>query len=930
MKTNTNDSESYVPAESLGNVYNLNIDWKFFKPSKNTWPLQTALDGTKNSNGKYFYEPDFDDSQWEEVSLPHTFNDEDSFDDVISDAGEQNLYRGIVFYRKNFSLPNSDSGKKVFVEFEGIRQAAYVYLNGVMVGYYEAGVAPFGFDLSKYIRFGEENVLAVAADNTSSREAAGGEYINETRPGTPPGSNTGTEYKWNTKDFNPIMGGLSRNVKLHVKHNIYQTLPLYRNLATKGTYIYADNIDVENKSATINVESEVRNESDFSKVLTLEIKVAELSKEKLAYTFVSDKKAVPPANDLDEEYLTTVPEDAYEDNPEPTKTESRDVTIIKASATVNNIKLWSPDAPYLYDVYTILKEDNKVIDVSKTTTGFRKVELKNGAEAGGIFINDKHHWLRGYAQRATNEWAAIGIAPDWLRDYDAKLIRESNANYIRWMHIAAQPVDIRACDKTGIVCVQPAGDKEHRAEGRKWNQRVETMHDVIIYFRNSVSVLFWEAGNTNISAEQMREMTNLRKVLDPARNAAMGCRSLCEDQAVEESEWVGTMLGRRIRDGKGYKKSVAERIRDKRVILETEYTREESPRRVWDDYSPPDFDYANLYNRKNFVKMGKNDYWDLTSEDFVVGHTASYYEFYSRRLQSDSETPYYSAAAALCWSDSNQHGRQEATENARMSGRVDPVRIKKQSFYAFKVMHNPKPDIYLVGHWNYPTDPDAYLYELKDPETNRYTGKTALRNAENKTIYVIGSEHISKVGLVINGEMVGIDQEAKNGFLYKFEGINIMQPGYIEAIGYNEKGEKLVNHKIETVGEVEGIRLTPITGPEGLRADGSDIAFIDIELVDRVGRVYPLDYDRIDFEISGPAVIKGGYNSGIKNLRHRNNYVFAECGRNRLFIKSTREAGPITVKVKRSGIRSASITIESKPFIIEKNGLTKVMPQVIK
>ena len=71
-------------------------------------------------------------------------------------------------------------------------------------------------------------------------------------------------------------------------------------------------------------------------------------------------------------------------------------------------------------------------------------------------------WLRGYAQRAANEWAAIGIAPEWLHDEDAALIRESNANHIRFMHVAGSPTDIRAFDRHGIVCTQPAGDKEKK------------------------------------------------------------------------------------------------------------------------------------------------------------------------------------------------------------------------------------------------------------------------------------------------------------------------------------------------------------------------------------------------------------------------------------------------------------------------------------
>ena len=122
-----------------------------------------------------------------------------------------------------------------------------------MVGYYEAGVAPFGFDLTKHIKFGEENVLALAADNTSSRGMTN--FIAETRPGTTPGSNSGAAFQWNTKDFNPVMGGLTRNVRLYVKNEVYQTLPLVQQSEDKGIYVYPSNIDVANASATINVES---------------------------------------------------------------------------------------------------------------------------------------------------------------------------------------------------------------------------------------------------------------------------------------------------------------------------------------------------------------------------------------------------------------------------------------------------------------------------------------------------------------------------------------------------------------------------------------------------------------------------------------------------------------------------------------------------
>ncbi|MFY9203662.1 MAG: beta-galactosidase, partial [Limnochordia bacterium] len=131
------------------------------------------------------------------------------------------------------------------------------------------------------------------------------------------------------------------------------------------------------------------------------------------------------------------------------------------------------------------------------------------------------------------------------------------------------------------------------------------------------------------------------------------------------------------------------------------------------------------------------------------------------------------------------------------------------------------------------------------------------------------------------------------------------------------------------VDEVVEIRLTAVTGPEGLRADGSDVAFIDVEMVDACGRVHPLDFGRIDFTIEGPGEFLGGYNSGVKDLRHEPTYVYAECGVNRVFVRSTREAGPITVTAYRPGLEPVSVVIESVPFAADENGLTTVMPQAL-
>ena len=210
------EAEKYTAPESPAVTYNMNVDWKFKKASDSaTYPLASAA-GSVAKDGKQFYEVGYDDSDWETVSVPHPINAEDSFDGNCYDAGEAGLYRGFMFYRKHITIPQSDAGKKMFLEFEAVRQSVYLYVNGELVGYYEAGIAPIGFDISNYVVAGQDNLIAVATDNASDRgQADTTKVTHETRPGSAAGAADGIGYQWNTKDFNEVQGGLTGNVNLY-------------------------------------------------------------------------------------------------------------------------------------------------------------------------------------------------------------------------------------------------------------------------------------------------------------------------------------------------------------------------------------------------------------------------------------------------------------------------------------------------------------------------------------------------------------------------------------------------------------------------------------------------------------------------------------------------------------------------------------------
>jgi beta-galactosidase len=109
-----------------------------------------------------------------------------------------------------------------------------------------------------------------------------------------------------------------------------------------------------------------------------------------------------------------------------------------------------------------------------------------------------------------------------------------------------------------------------------------------------------------------------------------------------------------------------------------------------------------------------------------------------------------------------------------------------------------------------------------------------------------------------------------------------------------------------------------------LRADGSDVALIDVEVVDAQGRRCPTDEARVDFDIAGPAIWRGGFNAGKPNSTN-NRFLDTECGINRVAIRSMPAPGTITLTARRDGLTPATIEIKSAPVEIAA-GLSLEMP----
>lgn len=747
-----------------------------------------------------------------QVTLPHAWNEDEAFR-----VGIAQLSDTIAWYSKTFELPDNIDGKRVFIEFEGVRQAATVWVNGDSVGMHENGVMAFAFDITPYIRKGE-NKIDVRTDNSwDYREQS-----------------TGTPYQWNNKNFNANYGGIIKNVWLHITDNVYQTLPLYSNLGTTGVYIYAKDIDVQARTAIICVECEVRNESDMAVARSLDVAVKDIDGN-IIREFSSDGSTEIPAHGT---------------------------TILKASAKASDLHFWSWGYGYLYDVTTTVGSDEVT-----TKTGFRKTEFKDGM----IYLNDRVIMIHGYAQRTSNEWPGVGMSvPPWLSDYSNDMFVKGGGNLVRWMHVAPWKQDVESCDRVGLMQAMPAGDAEKDVNGRQWEHREALMRDAIIYYRNNPSIIFYECGNKGISEEHMLAMKAIRDEYDPHGGRAIGCREMLDSKT---AEYGGEMLY--------VNKS------DTKPMWMMEYCRDEALRWYWNSWSYP-------YHAEGEGPLYRNapaDAYNHNQDEFAAQLVERWYEYWLER--PGSGTKVNSGGTKIIFSDTQTHGR--SADNYRVSGVVDPMRVPKDAYYAHQVMwdcwvDDLEPRTYIVGHWNYTTDEVI------------------------PTIYVVST---ADSVVLRQGDRTFTADEHKFRFLNVFKNIPYLSDTLIATT--NTSADTLI-----TAGKPAAIKLSLIENPTGWKADGADIALVEVEITDAYGQRCPLDNRLITFELEGAAEWRGGIAKGIEN-HVLCDTLPVECGVNRVMLRSLPTPGKVTLKASAEGLQSVTLTTETMAVDVVK-GLSKQKP----
>ena len=311
----------------------LNANWRFIKGDApeggpnlsytaiRAWILPTGNAFSTNAPAPWpdgepggvisFAQPGFNDSQWRLLNLPHDWGIEGPFDKALPGGTGRLPWSGVAWYRKHLDIPAVDAGKKIYLDVDGAMAYATVWINGKCAGGWPYGYSSWRVDLTPFVNFGGENVIAIRLDN-------------------PPDSS-----RWYPG------GGIYRNVWL------VKTEPVY--VAHWGTYITTPLVGPA--AAVVRVSNKIINETTNGAALTVETKL---------YSLEADGKKTGEAVG-DYKQSVTVPAGTN--------------AVNQMDIKVTNPKLWSLEQPNLYVAVTTLTRNSNIVDQVENNFGIRTIEF---------------------------------------------------------------------------------------------------------------------------------------------------------------------------------------------------------------------------------------------------------------------------------------------------------------------------------------------------------------------------------------------------------------------------------------------------------------------------------------------------------------------------------------------------------------------------
>lgn len=791
-----------------------------------------------------FKNPDFDDSNWRILNVPHDWSIEGDFSgDHPATPGGGALPGGIGWYRKTFIIDEPDAEKLVFIDFDGVYQKSEVWINGNYLGIRPYGYSSFRYELTPYLNFNGENVIAVKVDNSVQPNS-----------------------RWYSGS------GIYRNVwlvkteKLHIDH--------------WGTFVTTP--DVSQEKATVNVKTKLKNEFETSIITTLKTSVYNSAGE-----------------------LITKTEKTIEIGPLVEKEFSQDLQVKKP-------ELWSIENPQLYKVVSEVMGDGILKDRFETPFGIRYFEYDVD---NGFFLNGEPIKILGVCQH--HDLGCLGAAINTRAlERQLEILKEMGCNSIRTSHNPPAPELLDLCDKMGFLVQDETFDMwrkkktpyDYSHQFPEWHERDLTDH--IIRDRNHPSVITWSVGNEvleqwehvdadTLDVQQANFLLNFEKNVDESviNSGEMSVNSLLTTKLVN-------------------------------MVKELDSTRPVTS--GCNEVNP----WNNLFKSKSLDVLGFN-YHDESFADFRKNYpgekliitestsglmTRGFYQMPSDSMfiwphRGDTEGLPFGNSEQQCSSYDNCHVPWGSTHEE--SWKI----IKKYDHIA---------GTYIWTGFDYLGEPTPYWW----PSRSSYFGIIDLAGFPKDVYYMYQSEWTDKdvlhvfphwnwkpgqivdlwvyysnadeVELFLNGESLGIKSKQDDDLHLMWR--VPFQPGTIKAVS-RINGKIVLEKEVQTAEKATQLKV--IADRTEIAADGTDLSFITVEVLDKNGVLVPNAENQIQFEIEGDATIVGVDNGNqVSHESFKGSTIKVFYGKCLVVVQAGETAGEVVLSSKSEGLESSKLTIE--------------------
>ena len=774
--------------------------------------------------------PSFNDSKWQTVTLPHDWSIKGKLDSTLASCTGY-LPGGIGWYRKTLKIPQHESGKKVYLYFEGVYNRSQVYINGRLLGSRPNGYISFMYDATPYIKYGQDNIISVRVDHSRYADS-----------------------RWYSGS------GIYRNVWL-----VYAN-PLH--IAQWGVFAYPQ---IKNGQSSLIVETELQNDTQKDEQL------------KVVHELLSpDGKQVAKS--------------------------SQELSVIKgknsksnASLQVTSPQMWSLESPNRYTLITKIEHNGKVIDSTRTITGFRTLSFDANT---GFALNGKNMKMKGVCLH--HDAGVLGSAVPkeiWRK----RLIELKNigVNAIRTSHNPQSPDLYTLCDELGMLVLNEAFD-EWEFPKRKWIQGWNVgkpkldgtfdffeewssadLADMVRRDRNHVSIFAWSIGNEVDYPNDPYSHPILDGNGDFTQKAFGGYKKDAPD-----ANRLSNIAARLVKVVKQYDTSrpVTAGLAGVAMSNETEY--------------PGLLDIAGYnYTESRYISDHKK------YPNRVIYGSENRHDLKAWKAVTDNDHIF----GQFLWTGIDYLGESgKWPSRGFYSGLLDFAGAMKPRGYFRQSLWSEKPMVYLgsysidVGAKNIPEDVLSQTEGNNKREKLSEDAWSEWNYRKGEKIRVVCYTNTAKAQLVLNGRKIGEAKpyDSSTGIIHwdiPFEA------GKLEVIGLDNSGKEVAKYNIKTPQQAYSIKVT--TYDSTIAKDGG-VAQVRIELVDKDGIPIENGANEILCQVSGPGELLGlesGNNTDMSD--YTDNRHNAYKGKITAYIRATGQSGDIKVDFISKGLKPAQVSL---------------------